>query len=194
MTRSCSECKGELHARRKNYKYTQCGLQNVVLKDITVYECDSCGTVQPEIVAMSELHRLIMLAILQKESLLSGEEIRFLRKVAGLTASEMARLMGVTSTQISKWENGARRISATSDRVLRLICYAGMLEKVVKDRGGLVDATAMAAKKVESLDIRSWLKSIEKQQRGSKRVTIDPRALAEFGEAAEDSTTPEHIQ
>jgi DNA-binding transcriptional regulator YiaG len=143
---------------------------------------------------MAGLHRIIMLAILKKESLLSAEEIRFLRKMAGLTASEMSRLMGVTSTQISKWENSARKISATSDRVLRLICYAGVLEHMVKKNGGLVDATAAAAKQIESLDIRTWLKNIEKQVRGSQRVTITPRALAECGETAERPATPEYVQ
>jgi putative zinc finger/helix-turn-helix YgiT family protein len=186
MTRTCYECEGRLRVRQKNYKYKECGLQNVVLKDITVYECESCGAEQPEIPAMASLHRNIMLAVLKKESLLTGEEIRFLRKMAALTASEMSRLMGVTPTQVSKWENNARKISAPSDRVLRLICYSGFLEKMVKDLRGLTNETAAVAKTAMSLDVRSWLRNIEKHVRGSKRVTIDPRLVSGEDRRADD--------
>ncbi len=170
MTRTCYECKAPLSVRRKNYQYTQCGLPNVVLRNIIVEECRECGTEHPNIPAIAGLHRTIMILLLKKETLLTGEEIRFLRKMANLTGVELAKLMGVTSTQISKWENNNRPISATSDRVLRLICYSGLLERMLKNN---------------RLSIRDWLKNIEREVTGPKRLTIDPELLA--------SHTPEDL-
>lgn len=179
MTRICDECHVPLQPRKRNYHYKQCGLSNVVLKDIVVEECAECGGEYPNIPASSQLHRAIMIDLLKKDTLLTGEEIRFFRKMANLKATDLAKLMGVTSIQVSKWENNARPISPTSDRVLRLICYSGLLERMLKNR---------------SLDVRQWLKSIERESKGSKRVMIDPRRLAEFGMTPDASASDSAIQ
>jgi transcriptional regulator with XRE-family HTH domain len=156
-----------------------------------VEECPECGAEYPHLPAVADLHRAIMLDLLKKETLLSGEEIRFLRKMATLTASELAKLMGITNTQISKLENNARPISPTSDRVLRLICYSGLLERLVKGRdGSFVGETAAAAKQRASLDVKNWLKTIDRAQKGPKRVTIDPKMLSEFGCGISGSSDP----
>jgi putative zinc finger/helix-turn-helix YgiT family protein len=171
-----------MHKHTQNYPYTECGLQNIVLKNITVYRCPSCGSQIPEIVAMAALHRCIMMSVLRKNTLLDGEEIKFLRKMAGLKAAELAKLMSTTPSTLSKWENNARPIGKSFDRVLRLICYSGMLERLLKLRDAdLINQTAQAARKSPMLDVRELLKKIDgKKQATKKIVTIDPRKLSEF--------------
>src|SRR5205823_2357762 len=77
VTRPCHECGGTLVGKRQVYDYVECGLTSVRLTDVLVFEC-RCGVRVPEIPAIAELHFLIALDLLRKQSLLSGEEIRFL--------------------------------------------------------------------------------------------------------------------
>jgi len=181
MTRRCYECGGVLSAKHQDYRYTECGLQNVTLKNLAVYVCDGCEAEVPEIPHIGNLHRTIAIDLLAKRTLLCGEEVKFLRKMARMTGAQLAQLMGVTSTQVSKWENNKRPMSASSDRVLRLICYAGVLERLLKIDSGLKAEMATAAFKVPSLDIRDLLKRIEGKSRGPKKVMIDPSELANLG-------------
>src|SRR5262249_42129221 len=52
---------------------------------------------------------------------LVGQEIRFLRKYVKKTGYELAQLLGVDKTTISKWENNDDHIGTSSDRLLRAI-------------------------------------------------------------------------
>jgi hypothetical protein len=72
-------------------------------------------------------------------------------------------------------------MSASSDRVLRLICYAGVLERLLKIESGLKAEMATTVFKVPSLDIRELLKRIEGKSKGPKKVMIDPSELADLG-------------
>jgi DNA-binding transcriptional regulator YiaG len=181
VTSKCYECGGVLHAKHQDYRYTECGLQNVILKNLFVYVSDDCGAEVPEIPSIGSLHRSIAMDLLTKRTLLCGEEVKFLRKMARMTGVQLSQLMGVTSTQVSKWENNKRSIGASNDRVLRLICYAGVLERIVKIDSGLKGEMAKVASKVPSLDIRDLLKGIEGKSKGPKRVTIDPAELTNLG-------------
>lgn len=194
MTRKCYECRGLLSVRRQDYRYTECGLQNVTLKNLAVYVCDECGAEVPEIPNSRGLHRRIALDLLTKRTLLCGEEIKFLRKLARMTGAQLAQLMGVTSTQVSKWENNARPIGAPSDRVLRLICYVGVLERFLKLDSGMKAEMAKAAFKVPSMDIRDLLKRIAGRSRAPKRVMIDPSELANLGTDGPDISEVSTIQ
>ena len=93
MARKCRECGRPMRATRQDYRYVESGLQHVLLKNIVVYECD-CGGQIAEIPNMGPLHRAIMMDLLTKKTLLCGEEIRFLRKMARLKAKELAELLG----------------------------------------------------------------------------------------------------
>ena len=186
--RKCYECGGELCAQRKDYNYKECGLANVILKGITVYSCPRCGSEEPEIDSMAGLHRAIMIEILKKETILCGEEIRYLRKMARMTAAQLAKLVGTDSTTLSKWETGKRKLGSQSDRVLRLICYSGMLERLF--RINMAGDMAKAAQERKTMSIREILSKIEDKSRGPKKVTIDPAKLAEFvGFASGDTSS-----
>jgi DNA-binding transcriptional regulator YiaG len=136
--RTCTDCRGSAVGRRENYTYTECGLKNVVLLEVLVYRCTRCGAEQVEVPNMDGLHRTVALAVLCKPRLLAGDEIRFLRKVAGMTATTLANSLAVTKNAVSKWENGGK-IGAASDRAIRATCGMEIIAGIVNQRAGEVN-------------------------------------------------------
>ena len=136
--RMCTECRGSAKGERENYTYTECGLKNVVLADVLVYRCVRCGSEQVEIPNMDGLHRTIALAVLCKPRLLSGDEIRFLRGVAGFTATKLAKSLAVTKNAVSRWENTGK-LGPASDRAIRAVCGMGIIAEIVNQQSGPVD-------------------------------------------------------
>jgi putative zinc finger/helix-turn-helix YgiT family protein len=96
-------------------------LKNVVLSGIEVRRCTQCDNYDVSIPRMEQLHRLIALAIIEKESRLRGEEVRYLRSLLGWSGASLARHMGVADETVSRWENDATPIGPQADRLLRLI-------------------------------------------------------------------------
>lgn len=125
--KKCRACReGELEIARKNHRYTESGLSNVVLQDVEVRSCSLCGDQQLVLPRVTELHRAIALAVVRTNARLSGEEIRFLRKYMGFSGADFAARMGVDPSTVSRWENGHEPIGSLADRLLRLM--------VVRDR------------------------------------------------------------
>lgn len=121
----CFNCLSKnLKAKKQDYKYVESGLDNVILKDISVYECPDCGDVVPEIPCVERIHELIAKNIINKEGRLTGQEIRFLRKQLGITAVEMANKLSVSKTTLSRWENDKEEVGASNDKLIRLL-YSG---------------------------------------------------------------------
>jgi putative transcriptional regulator len=54
-----------------------------------------------------------------KKKVLSGTELRFLRKQMNLTQSELGKLIGLSSQQVARWEKGESAISGPADRLVR---------------------------------------------------------------------------
>lgn len=124
MARQCTECGAAALTRTPapNYRYTECGLSNVVVvSGIENEVCGECGAESLRIPALSRLHRAIALALSRKAGRFSGEEIRFLRKSVGLSGKDFAHVMGVTPETVSRWENDKDSFSGTPDRMLRLL-------------------------------------------------------------------------
>lgn len=118
----CYSCGGEIEIiKDKPYHYNECGL-DVVLCGITQYTCPSCGESYASIPNIQKLHRLIGAYICQKrKALLQPEEIKFLRKDLHLKAKELAALLGVTASTVSRWENGKKEIGEAHDRLFRSV-------------------------------------------------------------------------
>lgn len=114
----CPNCNSEAVCTQNKYHYTECGLDNVFLEGIDVYEC-SCGEQFVAIPAMPELHGLIGLNLLKKKALLNSKEIKFLRKNMGLTATKLSKIIGVNNATISRWENNNQSIDKSNDRLIR---------------------------------------------------------------------------
>jgi len=178
VTRRCHECGEMMQGTRQKYDYVECGLSSVSLTNVLVFEC-TCGLKVPEIPAIAGLHFMIALDLLKKPSLLSGEEIRFLRKMAGLSQSELAEILGVTPTRPSKWE--ATSASKEGDRLLRTVFFLGMLQHIVKGKDPAKMKSLATQKFIQELDIRELLKSIDDKVQGPKAVKVenDPTATGD---------------
>lgn len=125
----CDSCKIEMIETTATvdspYQYDLSGLKNLFLAGITVYECPKCKSKVPAIPRVGELHRVIARLLLHKPTLLSGDEIRFLRKNAGIPAKDFAVLLQTSAEHLSRVENGHyASLGATADRLARAIIIA----------------------------------------------------------------------
>jgi putative zinc finger/helix-turn-helix YgiT family protein len=120
MNRTCFQCGGELQTiKDRPYHYTESGLDNVVIFGINQYECKACDEIFVSIPKLEQLHLLLGRELCCKKGLLSGQEIRFLRKEIHMKGKELANALGVTPPTISRWENDREEIGETQDRLLR---------------------------------------------------------------------------
>ncbi len=116
----CFNCGQGMTCTPETYHYKECGIDNVYLKKVDVCRCKKCGESIAFIPALPQLNSVIGEMIIEKESLLGGDEIRFLRKNIGLKAIELQGYLGVTNATISRWEQGKQPISPGHDRLLRM--------------------------------------------------------------------------
>jgi putative zinc finger/helix-turn-helix YgiT family protein len=112
-----------METRRENHKYTECGLSNVLILDLEVRYCAACGERQYVFPRLAQLHKLLAVVTAQQAASLTGEQIRFLRKHMGWSRSEFADLIGVEGETVSRWEHGRAPMSASAERLLRLLVF-----------------------------------------------------------------------
>lgn len=169
----CYNCEYPMEGKTQNYAYSECGLSSVVLTNIIVFHCSQCGAIVPEIPSVGGLHLRIAMDTLFKKSLLISEEIRFVRKMAGYSATHLSKVMGVDKSTVSRWEN-SKNIGKNNDRVLRLICFAKLIFNAVGKDGSQADKMGEIARAVKSLDLDTLLQAIENKIKGPLHHTIDP--------------------
>ena len=105
---------------RKPYHFVGSGLPNVYLVGVE-YELDREADEQrAAIPRLPDLLTWIAVTLLCKEAPLTGEELRFLRKRVGKSSKDFAHLLGLTSEQYSRIENGLR-LTPSNDKLVRLL-------------------------------------------------------------------------
>ncbi|MBN2063066.1 MAG: hypothetical protein JW882_21865 [Deltaproteobacteria bacterium] len=136
----CPNCSKEMNCKPGKYHYTESGLNNIYLSGVEICKCNDCGESSVSLPAIMELHRLICLTLVSKDTLLTGNEIRFLRKNAGYSAKEFTELIGVDKSTFSRWENDNQVMANTNDRLIRL-AYLNIkgitqkeIEHIIKDK------------------------------------------------------------
>ncbi len=110
----------KISSERQPYHYVGSGLPNVYLVGVECRTERESDVQQADIPCLPGLLEAIAKALLEKRSLLTGDEIRFLRKRLKKPSKDFAGLVGVTSEQYSRIENGAA-VTQTVDRVIRLL-------------------------------------------------------------------------
>ena len=113
---------------RKPYHFVGSGLPNVYLVGVE-YEVDRETQEQrAAIPRLPDLLTWIAVSLLSKRAPLTGEELRFLRKRVGKSSKDFAQLLGVTSEQYSRIENGAT-VTPANDKLARmLVITLGVVE------------------------------------------------------------------
>ncbi len=105
----------------ERHHYKECGLDTVYLENVEVCQCQRCNEQVVRIPEIPRLNLVIGESLLQKNSILDGKEIRFLRKNMGLKAIDLQNILGVNNATISRWERGKQKISPSHDRLLRVV-------------------------------------------------------------------------
>lgn len=83
---------------------------------------------------MELLQRVVLEAVIHKPSLLSGLEIRYIRKYMYLSLEEFGTIFGVSHAAVSKWENARNGISPALDICIRLYVMEYLKVKDVEFR------------------------------------------------------------
>ena len=124
MNPKCFFCGCPMTTSRENHRFVESGLQNVVLEDVEIERCASCGEESLVLPRMEELLRVLARAVATRPERLKPEEIRLLRKHLDWSGVELAANLGVTKETVSRWENGAKPMSPPAERLLRLCVLA----------------------------------------------------------------------
>lgn len=109
---------------RKKYvtkKYTAGGLTNVTLVGVEYYKCDKCGEEFFRYGNMDQLHQVIANVLITKKRLLSGSEIRFLRKFLGYSGAVFGKLIGYQKETLYRIEGGQQQLTESFDRLVRFL-------------------------------------------------------------------------
>jgi HTH-type transcriptional regulator / antitoxin MqsA len=84
-------------------------------------KCSRCGEVVLRFQDAKRLREDAVAIYRRKHGLLSGDEIRALRKQFDLTQAELARLLRLGGNTVSRWESGRNVQTAAMDMLLRII-------------------------------------------------------------------------
>jgi len=120
----CTQCGEQVTPERRNYRYAESGLSNVILQGIEIADCPKCGNSDVIIPRMAKIHRAIAQALVKSPARLTGDQLRFLRKHLGLSGDQLGSYLHTDRTKISKWERGEDRIGPPTDRLVRLLAAA----------------------------------------------------------------------
>jgi Helix-turn-helix. len=117
----CPNCKAEkMEKRFGDYHFTECGLDNVYLKEWLLYKCANCNAEMPLLPDPDDFTAWLAEQLVRQESRLKGNEIFFLRKALDLTGAKLAERLGVQRVEVSRWENDRQPISFHADFQLRM--------------------------------------------------------------------------
>ncbi|MGD0898450.1 MAG: type II TA system antitoxin MqsA family protein [Thermoguttaceae bacterium] len=89
----------------------------IVIPDATWQACQQCG----EEILPYALNKAIDLEATKRQGLLVPEEIRQVRQRTGLTAVDMAGLLGVGDKTYTRWETGKSIQNKANDTLIRLL-------------------------------------------------------------------------
>lgn len=117
-------------------------------------ECQQCGESFYEIGTLARFDQLVAKE-LADAGVKSGEALRFIRKAAGVAATDLAALLDVRPETVSRWENDKRPIDRGSYAVLHQL----LIEK-------LAESTATA----------DYLRGLSKPKRLPKTVKLEVAA------------------
>ncbi|HET6619161.1 MAG TPA: helix-turn-helix domain-containing protein [Dongiaceae bacterium] len=105
---------------RKPYHYTECGLDYVYLVDGFEVAETGYGSVV-RVANAGKLDRAIALAVVRRQSRLTGQEVRFLRGILDMTQAELGNALGKDAQSVARWEKGKTELPPTEDIAIRQI-------------------------------------------------------------------------
>lgn len=114
---NCPKGHGPMEQKKIKQKKTFKGVDIEFMADVFV--CPECGLEAGTIESAGEVQRAIADAYREKIELLTGQEIKNLRKAKELTQQQLADIMNVGIASIKRWETGMIQ-SKSMDHALRM--------------------------------------------------------------------------
>lgn len=121
----------------KEYRYTECGLDNVVIEGMEPV-IDDQGEMVYHVPNVNGLHKTIACGIIKHHASISGKELRFLRTEMGLTQAQLAVVLHVDAQTVGRWERSETPIDQTAEVLIRMLVN----EKLSLDAFKSVDEAA----------------------------------------------------
>jgi DNA-binding transcriptional regulator YiaG len=143
----------------KEYRYTESGLDNVILVDLP--ECvddegDTCVTI-PRI---NMLHKAIAAGIVTRIGAMDGAEMKFLRTMMGMTQAELAKIVNRDAQTIGRWERGEFSNDPNAEAIVRLVAAQRLQLEVnapIEDvTGWCVDTVGPSAIRIDASDPNNY--------------------------------------
>ncbi len=117
------------------YRYTEAGLSGVTLigRGVSVTRCRECRIVTTVVQDEQQLLQAIGLSLVLGPPGMTGEELRFLRSMYGMTQAELAAALGLPRREtVADWERKDRIFKRVVDEVfLRLILLSRFRDEVI---------------------------------------------------------------
>jgi len=145
------------------YHYTECGLNNVWLKNgyRTVETPYGPAT---SVADVDGLNQAVALSLTEKKGQIDGKELRFLRMTLELTQLQLGQLLGAQEQTVSLWERKGT-ITPTADMVVRLLVAEKLQSPPKPHRTAACAGTETAS--------REKIVACERQQRWEATRTKD---------------------
>ena len=120
--KKCVQCGGsELEHVKTDHPYMKGSGLHITLKDVDAHRCLQCGEVYLALKNTDELDRMLVRHVISQARRLTGGEFRFLRKMLGWSAKELAEYFQTPNTTVSKWENNTQKPSPPVELLIRLL-------------------------------------------------------------------------
>ncbi|HEX3885228.1 MAG TPA: helix-turn-helix domain-containing protein [Stellaceae bacterium] len=103
-----------------DYRYAECGLDNVIIQGMSVV-VDDAGEEVYSIPNVIGLHRTIAACIVKHARGISPKELRFLRTEMGMTQAELAEIVKKDHQTVGRWERGETVLDQNAETVIRLL-------------------------------------------------------------------------
>lgn len=132
MSTKCYECGTVMKEKKITHHYKESGLDNVYLEGVSEFVCPECKARFVDMPRPVQLHIVLAIALSFRKSMLTGPEIRFMRKEVGMTGKAFAEFIGVNSVTLSRWENAPDDANKeeSNDRLIRFAFKVMMYERL----------------------------------------------------------------
>lgn len=123
VNRRCPVCgSGKIKVESPSeYHYDHCGLSNVTLVGrgaVRIVHCRECGHVTTTVRDEQQLLQSLGLILLQQPPGMTGEELRYLRRLFGMTQAEMADALELPRrATVADWERKERIFANSRDEI-----------------------------------------------------------------------------
>lgn len=129
------------------YTLSEPGIKLHLIYSVEKVECRDCLEFSFDIPNMEGLFAAAAIARAKNPIKLNGAEIKFIRKAMDISAKKLAQYLEVTVEHLSRWENDKAPITASYEKMLRLLVGTLLRNKA--------PAISFTAQEIADMKIRS---------------------------------------